>query len=225
MPRKSYFKSSAGLKRSSTILNCRKVARNQGIGMCRNSKRSDQSVGEKEGGLASSMLKARSQDRQTSWFDPCDSCRAAVRLAPSRRPGVPSACSDAAVHRPWACIGMGIMAIQGNPSIPASDQALPPNIRERSTMHFLIISDGAGSGSWGESKTRKWYRLVLAELQPRASSRQQDFRDIGPSWSQTVSETRCGQVGSSRPSPAQPSARSRAVSGRLPRNQGAVAGQ
>lgn len=69
MPRKSYFKSSAGLKRSSTILNCRKVARNQGIGMCRNSKRSDQSVGEKEGGLASSMLKARSQDRQTSWFD------------------------------------------------------------------------------------------------------------------------------------------------------------
>lgn len=79
-------------------LNCRKVARNQGIGMCRNSKRSDQSVGEKEGGLASSMLKARSQDRQTSWFDQCDSCRAAVRLAPSRRTGVPSACSDAAVH-------------------------------------------------------------------------------------------------------------------------------
>lgn len=70
-------------------------------------------------------------------------------------------------------------------------------------MHFYFISDGAGSGSWGQSKTRKWYRLVLAELQPRTSSRQQDFRDIGPSWSQTVSETRCGQAGSSRPSPAQ----------------------
>lgn len=47
--------------------------------MCRKSKRSDQSVGEKEGGRASSMLKARSQAQQTSWFDPCDSCRAAVR--------------------------------------------------------------------------------------------------------------------------------------------------
>lgn len=216
MPRKSYFKTSAGLKRSSTIFYCRKAARNQGIGMCRNSKRSDQSAGEKEGGLASSMLKARSQDRQTSWFDPCDSCRAAVRLAPSRRPGVPSACSDAGPALEWA-----------------SWQFKETRPSQRPTRHCLRTSGNVRPCIFIYFR-RRWQwklgaikdtKMVLAELQPRTSSRQQDFRDIGPSWSQTVSETRCGQVGSSRPSPAQPSARSRAVSGRLPRNQGAVAGQ
>lgn len=220
MPRKSYFKSSAGLKRSSTILNCRKVARNQGIGMCRNSKRLDQSVGEKEGGLASSMLKARSQDRQTSWFDPCDSCRAAVRLAPSRRPGVPSACSDT-----LPSMGVHWNGHHGNSRKPVHPSVRPGTASEHQGTFdhaFLFYFRRRWQWQLGAIKDTK---MVLAELQPRTSSRQQDFRDIGPSWSQTVSETRCGQVGSSRPSPAQPSARSRAVSGRLPRNQGAVAGQ
>lgn len=221
MPRKSYFKSSAGLKRSSTILNCRKVARNQGIGMCRNSKRSDQSVGEKEGGLASSMLKARSQDRQTSWFDPCDSCRAAVRLAPSRRPGVPSACSDAAVHGralEWA-------SWQFKETLPSQRPTrhclrTSGNVRPCSFILFPTALAVAVGGNQRHENGTAWFWQSCSRELHLASKISAILAHLGRKPSAKPDAAKLGA-----PGPAQPSARSRAVSGRLPRNQGAVAGQ
>lgn len=172
--------------------------------MCRNSKRSDQSVGEKEGGLASSMLKARSQDQQTSWFDPCDSCRAAVRLAPSRRPGVPSACSDAGVHGralEWA-------SWQFKETRPSSLRT-SGNVRPCIFILFpkaLAVAVGAIKDTktawfWQSCSRELHLASKISAILAVGENHQASF---GPSWSQTVSETRCGQVGAPGPAPPVP---------------------
>lgn len=166
--------------------------------MCRKSKRSDQSVGEKEGGRASSMLKARSQAQQTSWFDPCDSCRAAVR--------------------PPADVPASRLHAQTLPSMGVHCNGHHGNSRKPVHQPSLRHEDALQSG---QSKTRKrpGSGRVAAEnfISPARFPRYwpsggNHQASVGPSGSQTVRETRCGQAGA--PGPAQPSAAgSRAVSG------------
>jgi hypothetical protein len=104
-------------------LNCRSVERNQGIGMCRKSKRSDQSVGEKREGLRHRCSRhAAKPDKLLG--STRDSCRLFGPQHMSRRPVcMPIWCVPDATP----CIEMGIMAFKENPSSPASDI----DIRER----------------------------------------------------------------------------------------------
>lgn len=179
-------------------LNCRKVARNQGIGMCRNSKRSDQSVEEGKGVLASSMLKARSQDQQTSWFDLCDSCRAAV--------WPPADVPASRLHAQTLPPSMGVHwnGHHGNSRKPV--HPAPSDMRMLLFPTALAVAVGAIK----DTKTA-WFGRVAAEnfISParfprywRSGGNHQ--ASFGPSWSQTVSETRCGQVGAPGPAPPVP---------------------
>lgn len=120
-----------------------------------------------------------------------------IRVIPVELPSGPQQTSRRPVCmlrrcRPWACIVMGLMAIQGSPSTsPASDMR-------------MLCSRG---------NQRHENGLVLAEWQPRSSSRQQDFRDIGrrgkppsqcwPIWVANRPRNPMRPSWSSRPSPAQ----------------------